>query len=422
MKFSTSISLDENKSALWDRYLLGFCVVVTLLIPAIKLSDTFYLSIEEILFPIIAIRLMQMFFLVIDKVVMTALIFAVLILVSILINAHKTSLNEYFEGYKVGKYIIVYLYTLFCFQTFKSFELVHRFVKSLFVVIVIFNLLHYVDAFGFNNSITILYDTNGIDLQYFGKNSEGGVGAKRMFGTMGNPNMNAILFLFFFSYFNVEIHQAHKRELEKRMNQVFMIISAILIILCQSRTGLITFAVVYFISWYFRSFSLKDALLEIMIISGFYFLVHLGDPESVQYVSNTSSNLGENNSVKGRKAMWLYLIEMWKQKPIFGYGPNKNFMYANGIHPESQYLFYLWRYGVIGCCVFVAWLMVPFVVIRKNFSKYAMLVFTTIIILITSVMSNPIDNSKIVLIYTIVIGLSMAKFYYGLDDKKVMDE
>ena len=426
MKFNSEFLLAQQKSSKLDLILLAICFCVTIMIPGIKISDTFYLSLEEVIIPLLALRLLQKLFLWIDWLVITLLIFMFVVILSILLNVNRLSLNEYFEAYKVGKFLIIYLFTFYCFYSKQMNLSVDRFVRLAFAFIVLFNTMHYFDVFGFNNYVTILYDTNGIDLQYFGRNSEGGVGAKRIIGTMGNPNINAILFLFFFSYFMDQTQKQALNISRKKMNQLLMLLSAALIVLCQSRTGLVALSFLILLSWYFRSFSLKDFTFEILTISGFYFLIRLGDPNSVQYISNTSVNpsnssgiIQENNSLKGRKEIWLYLIEMWKEKPILGYGPNKNFMYANKLHPESQYIFYLWRYGVIGFFGLLTWLFMPLIMIRKHIKNYLLLVFSSIVIFITGLMSNPLDNTKVAFIYAVVLGYSMALFYSSsINNKK----
>ena len=50
---------------------------------------------------------------------------------------------------------------------------------------------------------------------------------------------------------------------------------------------------------------------------------------------------------------------------------------------------------------------------------YLLLVFSSIVIFITGLMSNPLDNTKVAFIYAVVLGYSMALFYSSsINNKK----
>jgi hypothetical protein len=103
----------------------------------------------------------------------------------------------------------------------------------IFYIVFTFNILQYFNIFNFNQVIEIFY-TSPERILFFGKNSLGEIDTKRLLGTMGNPNNNAILFLFFAAVF-APMPKNNKSRL------IIFCLSFLAILLTQSRTGLIAF-------------------------------------------------------------------------------------------------------------------------------------------------------------------------------------
>ena len=104
-------------------------------------------------------------------------------------------IDEYFEIYKLLKYLLLIVY--FSLIPIKAIEF---YIKPFFVLLCIFNLIHFFNLFDFN--ILLKYHYAGdLNIQYFGRDTLGNHVGKRMVGFMSNPNNNALVFLFFTIYF-----------------------------------------------------------------------------------------------------------------------------------------------------------------------------------------------------------------------------
>lgn len=416
--YQGQVSLQKRPDSL-DYYLLGIVLFVTLLIPGIHVTASFYLNLEELIVPILGVRLLQKAFFWIDYYVLGLAAFSLVILLTIVLNPRYLQLGEYFEIYKMLKFTVLYVYAFFVFSNKPSAQTVINFVSFLFLCVATFNLIHYFDLFKFNTYCTILYDSDGRDTLLFGKNSIGEPGPKRIVGTMGNPNMNAIVFLLFFSFFSFLILEKKNEKSSWNIGSSYkahalMMMSAYFVILCQSRTALVAMGVIFILTWFFRRNSIQVILSEMAMLIGFYALIYFSNPMSVNYIASTQVGIEgfeENSSLQGRKASWVYFFNQWKSNPILGYGPNKGFVYANNLHPESQYLFYAWRYGLLGLACLFFLLFYPAACFIKQFAQYSFIWMVSLVIGVTSLMSNPIDNSKIALLFAICIGFSFGLHY-----------
>src|SRR5690606_33780255 len=78
-------------------------------------------------------------------------------------------------------------------------------------------------------------------------------------------------------------------------------------------------------------------------------------PNDKEIYLNTlfTNNMLENNSLKGRFEVWKELWKEIKMKPLFGYGPNKNYFYENEIYAESGFFLMAYRYGFVGLAFFI---------------------------------------------------------------------
>ena len=414
--FSTSSLVIKRESSHVDVLLLSLTFLSVLFIPSIKINDGLFLGVDELLVTLMGIRLLQQGVVWIDKFIWVIIFLSCIILVSILVNPNYKDYREYLEIHKLIKIAILYMFT--CWVTCQGIakRTIVKMVLFTFLGIVLFNVLHLFNVFYFNEFITILYDTDGRDVMNFGKNSIGGPGPKRIVGTMGNPNINAILFLFYFAFFSflfVEDQKDHSdwKVLPKRSIQLLFLLSMLFVILCQSRTGLAALSVIYFMGIWLRSPNWKEVLMEISCVLGFFGISSYLDTVSLNYLSNTKPQLQENNSLAVRIKIWGELIGLWLKQPFFGYGPNKAFVYRTQLHPENEFVFYLWRYGIQGLLGFFAILTIPFLFLFKKIKDFSFMYFVLIIVAIVALMNNPLANPKISVLFAMILGFSVAVFF-----------
>lgn len=409
-------SPDLKKSQQIDTLLFTGLLFSVLFVPFIKISNEFFFSIEEFFVGLITLRIIFLRFFWVDKFVLLLALFSIYITFTILINSNRTVLREYFELYKYFKFGVLYVFAIYYFIKYTNWSFFDKLINFSFILLILFNFLHYFDVYDFNKNITILYDSDQRDILVFGFNSIGLPAAKRIIGTMGNPNDNAILFLFFLAYYQSKLKnwstiQDKTTIILQRINYLFFYLSLLMILMCQSRTGIIAAIVIYITGLILKKITMKqigiDLLVVLLLIGIMYGLDHI----SLQYLSNTKLNIDQNTSITGRFEIWKKLLSEWMQQPVFGYGPNKNYMYQNNIYPENEYIFHLWRYGVIGLVLYCGLLW--FLFIRYFRDKQTNYFFSLVVVFVSvcALTNNPLTNPKFLIIFALISGYSMSLYY-----------
>lgn len=408
-------SASSSKSSWVDVVLLSLTFLSILFIPSIKIHNELFLGLDEFLVLLMGLRLLLKRFFWIDQLVLVFVLLSCIILSSILLNSNRADYREYLEVHKVLKFVVFYLFSIFVFTNYNNKKGIIYFVSISFIGLLIFNVLHLFNLFYFNEFITILYDTDGRDVLNFGKNSIGGSGPKRIVGTMGNPNINAILFLFFVSFYSFLLVESKKVEsswnyFTPNTVRALFLLSILLVILCQSRTGIVALVIIYLLGLYYRRAKWFEILFEILLIIGFFGLSAFLDTIALQYLFNTKPQLQENNSLAVRLKIWGKLINMWTEQPFFGYGPNKAYVYREKLHPENEYVFYLWRYGIQGVVAYLSILLVPILYFRSRIKEFTFLIFVVLVVSLVAFMNNPLSNPKISVLFALILGFSVVQF------------
>lgn len=327
------------------------------------------------------------------------LAFSVYIFISIFITNNYSDLNPYFEVYKMLKIALLIL-----FFSLINFNSIKKFVHVLFGLLVLINLLHFFNLFGINFLLENYYN-GGIHIQFFGLNSLGGPAVKRLTGTMGNPNINGLLFgMFAIFYFPFKFKQ---KEL------IVFFTALLMTFLCQSRTILVIIIALLFFMFLFHrhTFNLKQWLLLLIGTSTIYILAWMLVTSFFKYNSYNNSLFDgtalHSGSVRGRWESWELLWNMIIKHPIFGYGPNKNFFYVNRIYSENEYLLMTWRYGLIGLMFYLSVFIYPFIKFFKKIEPYTIQAVLLILLMsISALTNNPLTEKNMMLVY--IFGMSWA--------------
>jgi O-antigen ligase len=376
-------------------------------------------------------------------------IYASIILLSILVNARYKSIIGYFELYKLFKFLT---FTLLIGKIGLS-EKVKQIVVYVFYGLVAFNTFHYFNIFYFNEYVEPFFAID-IHLLTFGFNSIGIADTKRMLGTMGNPNNNAILLLFFVIFF------LPRKQMD--IKQLFhFFLSIILLFACQSRTAFLAILFILALFVIIERLPIKQiatvigsALLAFFIVGNLYIIDSLVfnkfanlSPRQEQYFAQSKnkrilerhkkstkvngtkylhslsdSDLQETGSVSDRKKIWKHLWEMIKQKPLFGHAPYKEYFYNNKLYSENEFILITWRYGFVGLVAYLMLFLYPlylYFINRKNLVSHTFLYFT-IVILITSLTNNPISDPRILLLYATVLGWFLNTLHPIKDNEKTV--
>lgn len=329
------------------RILLTLLLITSLLLPPLKLfPDLPKFHATEFLLPFLLIAISvnfnkNLFYrLRFDLLVQVTL--AVIIILSMIFNSRINQLRDWFEIIEVFKYLVLFLFV----GQFAHLVDFRRIIKGLFLTLLLFNFFQYFNFFEFNDLVEIYYGSD-IQVSTFGLNSLGQPDTKRLLGTLGNPNNNAILFLFFSIYFFPERNDNYKEV-------IFFLLAMSLLLMCQSRTTTITFLVVFFLGAYLKDLPLKKIVVFLLYFSLVYLLLWSGGNS---YLNTLANNPMKENSVKSRMETFQILTRMIIQSPIIGHGPNKEFFDKNGLNADNEYILYTWRYGFLGLSLYLLWLI-----------------------------------------------------------------
>lgn len=351
------------------------------------------------------------------------MVFVGIFLLSILLNWRHNSFNDLFEIYDIVKYIAVFI-------VFK--EIYNPRIKTIafdiaFILLLLFNLLHYHDIFGFNETIMPYFcGDRSIHLLTFGYNSIGEPATKRMLGVIGNPNNNAILFLIFLIYYLPKNGWTTKEK-------IFFYLSVIAVSACQSRTGIIAFAFIFIFNfflfkWKWWKITLHSAFVTLLLflffnLSAFSSYLQLDfltqKKQKKDYIMSLFNEEGfQGTSWQKRVEIWKNLLEESIHKPILGHGPQKNHFYEQKLYSENEFVLVVWRYGIVGIIVFLFIYLIPIRNILKNARgdlEAKNILMLILLFLISSLTNVPLSNTTLAPLFFLLMGSYYAQYKPGTD-------
>ncbi|MGB0933331.1 MAG: O-antigen ligase family protein [Lishizhenia sp.] len=322
-------------------------------------------------------------------------LFIVITIVSIIWAGRYFILRDWFEPLK---YLKMLSFVLF-FYLYTDIRKWKFYIEIIFLGLVFFNILHYYNIWNFNLLIEPFY-TASHHLNNFGLNSIGEEATKRMIGTMGNPNNNAVLFVVFTMLFLPR----------KRKNMMFHIffscVAMIGVFACQSRTGFVCLAVL--MTFYFI-FILPGWKIFFVFLSTGLLAFLLFQSTGNNYISSITSSKQLAKASDGRVVQWEKIIEYTEGKEMLGNGVNKQFMQKNKLYAESEYFLLYFRYGLLGLVAFISVYVALFF---KNITNYkvrgtSMILGIIIIFSIAGITNAPLHSNKLSFIFAMIIGVAL---------------
>ncbi len=403
-----SLNKESAKYELIDKILLLTLITSTFLFPKIVVGESYpAFRIEDILLLPIILRLIQIKPEINFHIKLISL-FGLYILFVIMINGRMTRIRDYFEICKLMKLAILIV--------FLSQPQYLNFIKKLFLPIfgalIAFNLLHFFNVFDFNTIIEKYYSPEH-HLKYFGLNSDFTVSTKRLLGTMGNPNNNGILFLFF-------IVQFLPLKLDEKMGGILLYLIAVFACIhTQSRTAFIALGILFIAHSILKFTSIKKYAVIflafiVLLFADFYNdnLLYLWSLRGARIqVENEMEFKTNNHSLQSRFEIWQHLYGMIKQKPLLGHAPYKEYFYENELYSENEYILMTWRYGIVGLLFFITMISYPVYKAykEKNIANNIKLFTFISCILLTALTNNPLSEPRILVMYSIMAGMFYAE-------------
>jgi O-antigen ligase len=374
----------------------GFIMVAILLLPEIKFNANLpSIQFIDVILPFVVLVLfIERTFIELSKFYFIAVAFFFYILFTIFYNGRQENLRDFFELYKLLKWVIIILY----FSRIDTYQFSKLYIKPIFVVLVTVNIFHYFHLFNINLLIENYY-AGGVHIKTFGLDSLGQPTHKRMLGFSGNPNINSIVFAFFSILF-------YPRKYKGWQEIIWFVIAVFMLFLCQSRTNLLALAIMFLFTIFYKRSESKYMVRIVLIVVGVYLVSMLMASHS--YLNSLFvEKINNHSSLIGRMEVWSHLWEMIKEKPLFGHGPNKDYFYNNGLYAENEFILQTWRYGFIGFAIFLSLIFIPTIKAFNNSTKkYSLEVIQlTIFYIMNSLTNNPFTDRITVVLFAIMVGM-----------------
>ncbi len=405
------IELQESeKHQQYDTLLIVVTLISIFLLPRIPLGEGLpAFRIEDILLIPIGIKAIQQkkWNSTYSKIIG---VFGAYILFTIIYNNRTGNIRDYFEIFKLAKYLVFILY----FSKSSNFNTIRRMLSPIFICLILFNVVHFYNFLSFNTLIEPFFAPLH-HLQYFGVNSNFEPYTKRLLGTMGNPNNNGLLFLLFAIYF-MPLHN------KKSKSQLLLYFLAILLCLhSQSRTVFVALTLVCILQIAVNlTYVKRNILAYILFAAVLMFDFYADNLLYIESIFNTriSGFQTNNTSLQSRFEIWKHLISMIQQKPIFGHGPYKEYFYNRDLYSENEYILMAWRYGLLGLSFYITLVTYPIISMFKTLPVLDKIKLTsfTLSILFVALTNNPLSEPRILLMFALIVGT-----YFYINQRKQQD-
>jgi O-antigen ligase len=180
--------------------------------------------------------------------------------------------------------------------------------------------------------------------------------ANRYAGLSANPNSQAsILCLLLVAISLVPSFGCWKR--------VSLCSLLLLIVLAQSRTAIAALLCIAPCLAAPRTWRLVGILRVTLVLALFGLVIAL----LVEWMNLTfirslfSSSVLDQDSITNRFETWGTLLEMARERPVFGNAPQQEYFARTDTHADSEYILVVWRYGLAGLAVHLSMLLLPLI-------------------------------------------------------------
>lgn len=188
----------------------------------------------------------------------------------------------------------------------------------------------------------------------------------RIFITGSDPNIGAVIAALYMFYFYSKFYNT-----KNRIYIIRLLLMLILIVFTSSRTILVgVFFVFLFHTFVYSKIKISKKIVIFLFCIVIFTIIFFNTP--YLYLGVSSLLKGTNNSVLVRLSNFLESIELFKQSPIFGWGP------AKVIHKtvaDGEYFLILRRYGSFGVFSFLLFIIYSLKISKKYIDTEFGLIF-----------------------------------------------
>ncbi|WP_353150639.1 O-antigen ligase family protein [Flavobacterium sp.] len=195
-----------------------------------------------------------------------------------------------------------------------------------------------------------------------------------------------------------------------------------LIILSGSRGALISTVIVVLFMFIMKksTFIKKIIFIGLLVVISNYLIDKV--KESDLMFTRLTESL-EKGSTAGRSDIWEDVIELWKNRPLLGYGATgfeteMIIIYGSGKDAHNLFLYILVTSGLIGLCIFLYFIILHMKRAINSFIKGDVLIMVLLIFYLTTVLKSggAINNKLMWLLLAIII----SHIFYGLNKIKTL--
>lgn len=282
-------------------------------------------------------------------------------------------------------FLSIYLYSRYIFST--------KTVKLPFYVIII------------SSFIPVVFGLH----QYLNGTGLANRGVVATYGTFFHPNMFGN-FLLVISLVAIYLIFSADKKLEKILLWIYVLVLLFLILNTYGRAVQLT--ALFCIGIFTLRFSRKLFILFCLLGVAFSLL-------STDILQNIIMRFQQTDStglpLSGRLLVWKPMIELFKEHPILGIGPNNWVNLHHGFAPHNEFIRFLTETGFLGCAIFTGiWLSLLFKFAKMFFHNKSPLILLAFLVVLSAVflMSTSNLGTKAELQWTIwaIIGFILGVF------------
>ncbi len=169
---------------------------------------------------------------------------------------------------------------------------------------------------------------------------------------------------------------------------------AFCLIVSNNRMSLAAMGISFFYVYLMRGhIALKLAIALLLLAIGALVFVSFGD--TIMTGLSRSGSADEITSGTGRTRIWAVVIDLWLQRPLFGYGPGSAkfilpvhpMLFKAAAHPHNMYLSVLFAGGLVGITLFLTSLVMT---LRRAWAKQAHAVIALVIFYLIYGVTEPV--------------------------------
>jgi O-antigen ligase len=345
-------------------------MLISILAPVVRISDLFWLKLDELLLPVIAFVYLWLMLAGLARPIppnamyVVAPVFCACISMSMVygtqVIGHPLLARDFLE---LPKTIFPVLFFTLAYEA----DLPEKSLRSLASILIPAVLLICLYAYGqwFNLGFTLY-------LQPFysgGAHDEGSLEHyRRVYSTLSNPNTLGILMTWVIAAFTMA---ALFRVGRRFWFITALVASLITLTMTGSRYGLIdtVFALILIFLLPAPTESSKRRRQGILLISvplvlSVIFVVAATNRATLERFQMLRTPLGENSLRTRLDSLWLDAAGQFLQSPVFGHGPAK--VIFSNIFTDSEYLQILKQFGVVGLLPYLCFYLVPLAMVWKG--------------------------------------------------------